>query len=176
MKSYGWTNPNTTQAFRKLIDETWCISLLGQNNVNSEIIKQQVDLKKQEFYVFINGSDYLDRKIVGGIHLLLMFDRLQKYRYDISQYSNFIEFTKSYVVSSTKNGNVYYPIEVYNNVLYTLSKIHYGDKEFLQGLAEKLLQMQNSDGSWVVDTRGRYTILETLRCSIALNLFKVNYL
>lgn len=176
LKNYGWTNPQTTELFRKLIDETWCISLLAENNENPVIIKQQIDTKKQEFYNFIDGSDYLDRKIISGIHLLLMFDRLQKYGYDISQYSDFIEFTKSYVVNETKTGSIYYPLEVYNNVLYTLTKIHYHDKIFLQDLAEKILMMQSSDGSWLLGTQGRYRILETLRCSIALNLFKINYL
>ena len=176
LKSYGWTNPKTTESFRKLIDETWCISLLAENNENPVIIKQQIDNKKQEFYNFIDGSDYLDRKIISGIHLLLMFDRLQKYGYDISQYSDFIEFTKSYVVNQTKTGSLYYPLEVYNNVLYTLAKIHYPDKVFLQDLAEKILLIQNQDGSWLLSTEGRYRILETLRCSIALNLFKINYL
>jgi len=179
LKDYGWTNPNTTQPFRNIIDETWCISLLGENGENSATTNHLLELKKQEFYTYISGPDYLDRKIVGGLHYLLMFDRLQHYGYDVSQYSDFISFIENYVVNQTQTGHLLYPLEVYHNTLYTLAKIHYQDKTFLSNLAEKIIVMQNSDGSWYVpnptnDTR--YSLLLALRCVIALNLFKVNYL
>jgi len=176
LHSYGWVNPKTSDAFRKLIDETWCISLLAQNNDDKNIIENLVDLKKREFFAYINGSDYLDRKIISGIHLLLMFDRLQSYGYDVSKYSDFIEFVTSYVAKQTKDGNLLYPLEVYHNALYALSKIHCYDKAFLQSLAEKIVHMQNSDGSWSIGNGERYKLLVTLRSIIALNLFKTSYL
>lgn len=176
LKDYGWTNPNTTEPFRKLIDETWCISLLAENNENKSTVFHLVDLKKQEFSSYINGNDYVDRKIIGGLHLLLMFNRLQKYGYDISPYDGFVNSVEGYVVNTTQSAKLVYPIEVYHNDLYILSLIRYSDKQFLQNLAEKLLQMQNADGSWYATPDGQISMLETQRAMIALNLFKVNYL
>jgi hypothetical protein len=179
LKPYGWTNPNTTDKFRKLIDETWCISLLAENNEDEQTIKHQVNIKQSEFYEFINGTQYQDRKVVSAVHLLLMFDRLEKYGYNISEYRELIEFCKTYIVDSIeygKYGSLSYPLEDYHLSLYSLAKIHYNDKTFLQDLAEKILQMQSDNGSWVVGTLDRYRIMSTLRCTMALNLFNVNYL
>jgi hypothetical protein len=36
--------------------------------------------------------------------------------------------------------------------------------------------MQSGNGSWVVGTLDRYRVMSTLRCTMALNMFKVNYL
>ena len=176
LKPYGWTNPNTTNFFRKVIDETWCISLLAENGEDYKIVKEQVDLKKREFYDFINGSEYLDRKILAGTHILLMFSRLKSYGYDISQYSDFIKPIEYYIIDATSHGKLNFPLEVYHNVLYSLIKARYEDKEFLQELTEKILQMQNKDGSWVVSADNRFRILVTLRSAIAINLFKTTYL
>lgn len=179
LKDYGWTNPNTTQPFRNIIDETWCISLLAENGESATTINHLLDLKKQEFYTYVNGPDYLDRKVVGGLHYLLMFDRLQHYGYNVSQYSDFISFLENYVATQTQSGKLLYPLEVYHNTLYTLSKIHYQDKTFLSNLAEKILALQNPDGSWYIANQNndtRYSLLLSLRCTIALNLFKANYL
>jgi len=176
---YGWVNPRTSDEFRKLIDETWCISLLAANNEDEQTIKHQVNIKQSEFYEFIKGTQYQDRKVVSAVHLLLMFDRLEKYGYDISEYSELIEFCKSYIVDSIKYekyGKLSYPLEDYHLSLYSLAKIHHNDKSFLQGLAEKLLDMQSDNGSWIVGTLDRYRIMSTLRCIMALNLFKTNYL
>jgi len=176
---YGWVNPRTSDEFRKLIDETWCISLLAENNEDEQTIKHQVNIKQSEFYEFIKGSQYQDRKVVSAVHLLLMFDRLEKYGYDISEYKGLIDFCKSYIVDSIeygKYGKLSYPLEDYHLSLYTLSKIGYEDKAFLQYLAEKLLQMQSDNGSWVVGTLNRYRVMSTLRCTMALNMFRENYL
>ncbi|MBS3055104.1 MAG: hypothetical protein J4452_01280 [Candidatus Aenigmarchaeota archaeon] len=176
LKPYGWTNPNETQFWRKVIDETWCISLLAENHEDEKVLKQQVDLKSKEFISYINSSDYLDRKIIAGNHILLMFDRLESYGYDISEYFDLIQFTKSYIVDQIKNGKLRYPLDVYHNSLYSLAKSGYEDKTFLQDLAGKILAVQNADGSWNIGSDGRYRILTTLRASIAINLFKVNYM
>jgi len=178
LNPYGWVNPRTSDDFRKLIDETWCISLLAQNSEDEQTIRHQLNIKQSEFYEFVNGTQYQDRKVVSAAHLLLMFDRLEKYGYDVSEYKDLIEFSKSYIVDSIngKYRKLSYPLEDYHLALYPLSMIHYTDKTFLQGLAEKILQMQNDDGSWIVGTLNRYRVMSTLRCMMALNLFKTNYL
>lgn len=176
LKDSGWADPSTADPFRKLIDETWCVELLGENNENPQTIHHLIDLKKNEFLNYINGTDYLDRKVLSGVHILLMLQRLREYGYDTSNYTSLIQFTESYVANETLSGNLYYPLEVDHNALYILSSYHYSDKALMETIARNIILSQNDDGSWTGSPGGQYSLLTTLRCLIALNLFEKNYL
>jgi hypothetical protein len=175
LQSYGWTNPNASDSFRKITDESWCIALLGENNENKKTITYLSDMKEKEFLDYLKSDDSLDRKVIAGDHILLMFDRLKDYGYDISNYTSFISYVKSFIINEIENGKLLFPQDVYHLTAYTISKTGTQDKLFLESLIEKILRNQNFDGSWNIDVSNSFRVYSTLRNIIALDMFRVNY-
>ncbi len=183
LKENGWLNEETADKFRRITDESWCISLLAKFKTNQSIIDNLIELKQKQFEDFqkfeeSKSSKELndDKKFMTASHILMVLDEMKGNGYDTTKHKILVSRLQEVMMEFTNK----YPnnIEIQHTSLYFLSKTKYHDANALKQIAERIVKLQDKDGGWHYDTEGykdKYRVLLTSRAILALNQYMLNY-
>lgn len=165
--------------FRKNVDETWCISLLAQFKEDENLIQELTRRKLSEGMEYVASNEYDDyRKAYVMIHLLLMFNELREYGYNISAYEEEIYKVEEMLVNITKNETLVAENNAQANALYSLILMEYKNRKDLEEMADLLIKRQKSDGCWLsygrsTEYKDFFRSFTTLHAIQALNEYEL---
>jgi hypothetical protein len=182
MNGLSWVNGTAAEVgYRKITDETWCIStLIKYKMIDNATTKKLFNIKLNETYELLENSDSTHEKLYSIIHILLMFDYAQKFGFDISSYSKHIQNLQWQLAEVSQYEDIESDMWAQTNVLPILSQTHFGEKEFMRDLTLKILDNQEEDGGWYRLRDVEYGLIGksfvTLRAILALNNYKNVYI
>lgn len=182
MHDLSWVNGTAAEVgYRKITDETWCIStLIKYKMIDNTTIKKLFDVKLNETYELLENNDNTEENLYSIIHVLLMFDYAQKFGFDTSNYSKYIQDLQEQLSMVSQYEDIQNDMWAQTNVLSTLSQMHFKNKIFMRDMTLKILDYQEEDGGWYRLKDAEYGLIGksfvTLRAILALSNYKDVYL
>ena len=125
-----------------------------------------VEKSIEDSYAFLEGDYAVIDKVVVAIHMLYILE-------DANMRDKDFLFFQDYIAQESKNFED--DILLQANVLEALSKTHYKDRTFLDGMAQYLKKKQAQDGGWYLrkDAQDEYgRVFTTFRAILALNAYE----
>ncbi|OIO26136.1 hypothetical protein COX85_02830 [Candidatus Micrarchaeota archaeon CG_4_10_14_0_2_um_filter_55_9] len=163
LKEYGWASPESADAFRKPMDESWCIRLLAANNYPVEVVEFQARRNLDEVKTFLelpDSSGVSESRKTGLLaHWLLLDEELRELGYATDEEENAWAREKIKELTLSLESNP----ETDCVALLALAR----NGEAPDWLVKRVLEQQDADGAWRLD-KNVYAIT-TITCLRALN-------
>jgi hypothetical protein len=156
------SNHFTSDRWRNIADETWCIRLL-QKTGYSELALNLSKIKVSEVNQFLGDSDFDDVAVlVHMLHLANDLELSEKPDYQLR------------LVNLSKNEEVRRSTHLLSNILESLAKSGYENKSELDSLALLITSRQNRDGSWteIGFENDNFQVFTTFRAIVALSEYQ----
>jgi len=143
----------TGYEWRKPADESWPILALAKNRVDWSILKRPIELKKYEGEMIMNGTWGWNKtgQYYGVLGIYHAFIWVRK-DYDMSNYTTFIKRMEEFLSKQPEDEYLSKSTIYTADTFYWLCQGNYSNKELFDSLARTILDRQENDGSWRVNT------------------------
>lgn len=158
----------TSDQWRNIADETWCIRLLAVTETYPEQFANMIETKTIEVRGFLQSQKPVAEKIAAAYHVLLMLNEP-----NIPYQVELIPELQSEVASLISGASTQLDPVTMANSLEMLTLSHFSTDSYLSDLREGLLRAQSPDGAWRYGDDDQYAVFATLRSLLGLSSDRV---
>jgi len=150
--------------WRNIADETWCLRLLAvtQEPHDSFDWQPNINTKIEQTREFISSDESANSKLGVLYHMLML---LSEPNVQVSQ-AIIKEFQKEVYTLEQTGAFDNDPVAL-ANIIESLAISNYDPEVYIEKLSDRLIAMQNTDGSWTVGQQN-YPVFSSFRALIAL--------
>ncbi|USN53467.1 MAG: hypothetical protein H6760_04910 [Candidatus Nomurabacteria bacterium] len=158
----------TSDQWRNIADETWCIRLLAVTETYPEQFANMVETKTIEVRGFLQSQKPVAEKIAAVYHVLLMIQEP-----GITQSAEQIPVLQETAAALIASASTQLDAVTMANSLEMLTLSHFSTDSYVSGLREGLLRSQSTDGAWRYGDDNQYAVFATLRSLLGLTSDRV---
>ncbi|MFH0853689.1 MAG: hypothetical protein V1853_04775 [bacterium] len=153
--------------WRNIADETWCMRLLAVTDTEPDNYGQMIQAKIEQTREFVD-SDEPDSSKLGTLYHMLMF--LSESDIQTSQAA--VNELQQEIFKLEQTGAFNQDAVALANIIEALTVSNYYDEAYIANLADRLISLQLSDGSWRAGPQQLYPVFSSFRALIALATFR----
>ncbi|MBI3956586.1 MAG: hypothetical protein HY340_01210 [Candidatus Kerfeldbacteria bacterium] len=153
----------TTDTWRNIADETWCVRLFAKTSVAPETVKPMTARKVQETTAYLANATPVE-KVAVLYHMAFLLREAG----DVSSTTRLEEYLEE-LSKLADDPTLIADTFTQANILDALARNGFSGRARLDELAKRLWERQQSDGSWAAAVgSGRYPVFTTFRAVTAL--------
>jgi len=177
LSGFSWLAENyyTQDRWRNIADETWCIRLMIATDTGKDKLADIISRKISQTNSFIIEASAIDQQAVLYHMVYVLKEALDK-GIGIEDLNNTFSLYTQQLWIVTQEDELLSNSLIVANTLEALISVKYDDQEGLKQLADKLISLQQKDGSWRPTpeaTQGQ--VFASLRALLALEKYS-NYI